>query len=84
MYSKRGGRVAVNRMQFQDLVYRVQRLEEEASDNAADPETSTLTKPDVIKKLKELNIDHNPRDKKYDLIELLPKDEELCQNDQME
>lgn len=85
MYSKRGGRVQVNMMQYRELENRVDALEKAAKSKPVElkkkPETinktdSGPTKPDVIKMLKDKNIKHDPRDKKDVLIELLNKSED--------
>lgn len=90
MYSKRGGRVQVNMMQYQELVERVEKLETQ-NDKKEDVrpksiinkvditkeevETVVLTKNEAMALLDEKEIKYNPRDKKDVLIELLNTEE---------
>lgn len=85
MYSKRGGRVQVNMMQYNELVERVENLEAQNKPKEVEQkEESVLSKKDVMALLDDKDIKYNPRDKKDVLIELLNKEVELCQKDQTE
>lgn len=70
-YGRRGGRVAVNRMQYAELLERVDALEK-----AVYGTKDELTKPEIIDKLKESGVEFNPRDKKDVLLSLLNKETE--------
>ena len=72
MYGKRGGRVQVNMMQYQELVERVETLEAILIKKEVEkPETAEPTKPDIMKALDDKGIKYNSRDKKDVLIGLL-------------
>lgn len=66
MTGKRGGRVQVNVLQYMELVQRVEELEK-----AVYGKPDSMTKNEVIEKLKESGIEFNPRDKKEVLMSLL-------------
>ena len=66
MYTKRGGRVNVSKMAFEELVNRVVALELITTQNK-----DSKTKNDVMAELDEKGIDYNPRDKKEVLENLL-------------
>lgn len=73
---RRGGRVQVNMMQYQELVERVEKLEalikpKEVEQNL--DEETVLTKNEIMSLLDNKGITYNPRDKKDILIELLDK-----------
>ena len=71
-YGKRGGRVQVNMMQYQELVERVEKLEALVKPKEVDQEfLPDLTKDEVMKALDKKGIKYNIRDKKDVLIELL-------------
>lgn len=90
MYSKRGGRVQVNMMQFYELVERVENLENALSNDNGKKEqvkksSDEPTKKEVIAMLDEHpEIKYNPRDKKEVLLSLLNKEVDTCQDDQTE
>ena len=74
MYSKRGGRVQVNVLQFNELKERVANLEAQSAPKEVEQDEPVLTKNQIIALLDEKGIEYNPRDKKDILIELLNKE----------
>lgn len=94
MYSKRGGRVQVNMMQFHELVERVDKLEAENKPKEVEQKPiklekptdgeNVLTKNKVMALLDKKGIKYDNRKRKDVLIELLNKEVETCQEDQTE
>lgn len=69
---KRGGSVQVNRMQYMELVERVEKLEALVKPKEVEQDKKPeLTKNEVMKALDKKGITYNIRDKKVILVELL-------------